>query len=82
MNSSNVLICPNLKVLVLRFNGKEEFDAESVVGMAIAREWRGVKLESVRIVNLGERVVSVDVSELKKHVVHMEYDFGAVRKDD
>ena len=79
MNSSNLLICPKLKELVLRFNGKEGFDVEDVVGMARARVWRGAKFESVKIVNLGE-LIPVDISELKKHVVHVEYDLG-VDKD-
>ena len=79
MNSPNMLICPKLKELALRFNGKEGFDVEDVVGMARARVWRGAKFESVKIVNLGE-LIPVDISELKKHVVHVEYDLG-VDKD-
>ena len=47
--SSGVVACPELEVLFIKC--KETLDVERVVGMAAARESRGAKLKSPRIIS-------------------------------
>jgi len=70
--SSNTPIFPKLGELVLRIDEGVGLDIESVVGMVAARASSGIKLKSVRIVSPGE-IVPADMSELKKHVLHVEH---------
>ena len=70
--SSEVVVCPKLKELVLvlgSYGGT--FDIASVVGMAAARALRGAKLGTVRIVGEDGRA-GLDVSELRKHVSELK----------
>jgi hypothetical protein len=81
MNSSNVVVCPKLEKLILRIGKKMVFDVESVIGMAAARAWWGAKLKSVRILSR-RKLVPKSMSELRKHVLHLEYDSEDVGEDD
>jgi hypothetical protein len=80
MNPSNVVVCPKLEKLILRI-GKRSFDVESVIGMAAARAWWGAKLKSVRILSQ-RKFVQKSMSELGKHVLHLEYDSEDVGEDN
>jgi len=68
--SSGVLVCPKLEVLVLCID-RGIFNTSNVIRMAAARESRGAKLKSIRIVCQRE-FSQADVLELKKHVLHVE----------
>jgi len=72
-SSSGAVVCPELEelVFVLRF-GRGVFDLEDVVKMAEARASRGRKLKTVRVVHRGYEPDPEDVSELRKHVGHVE----------
>lgn len=75
LDPSNVLVCPKLEMLVLCIDRKEGFDFQTVMNMAASRASRGAKLKFVRIESRVE-FVPVTVLELRKHVLHVEYDFG------
>ena len=77
MNSSGV-VCPKLEELILE-SPDEALDVKSVVGMTAWRAWKGKKLRTIRIVDgRGEPDPKV-MSELKKHVSHVDYVFELVR---
>ena len=80
MNSSNVVVCPKLEKLILRVSKKRVSDVECVIGMAAARVWWGAKLKSIRISSRG-KFVPKSMSELGKHVLHLEYYSEDVGKD-
>ena len=67
MNPSGVMVCPRLEELVIEY--WKELGMEDIIGMAAARESRGTRLKLVRIIC----PVEVDVLELKKHVLHVEW---------
>jgi len=70
---SKEVVCPSLEelVFVLRlWNEGEEFDVQAVIEMAAARASRGVKLGTVRD---HAELDPVDVLELRKHVLHVEF---------
>jgi len=73
MSPSGVLVCPKLEEIVIEHWGA--FDVESVLGMAAARVSRGAKLRLIKIVSRGG-FAEVDVSELTKHVSHVECSHG------
>jgi len=68
MSPSGVVVCPKLEELVIE--DWRELVMDDIIGMAAARESRGVRLKLVRIVC----PVQVDVLELEKHVSRVEYD--------
>jgi hypothetical protein len=72
MTSSEAVVCPKLEelALALRTDGKI-FDIKRVIGMVVARESKGAKFKSVRIIGQ-EKFVRTDVLELKKYVSHVE----------
>ena len=72
---SNVgVVCPNLEELVFAPpNGWKGFDIESVIEMARARASRGAKLRIIRIVGEQGELDPEVVSELRKHVLDVEY---------
>jgi hypothetical protein len=76
MSSSEVVVCPKLEELILdpADDGKRLY-IESVIGMAAARASRGAKLKSVRIAGR-VKFAPMQVLELRKHVLHVECDFG------
>ena len=76
LGSSKVLICPKLEKLEPNIVREKGFDVQRLIGMAVARASRGAKLESVRIVSRVELAPMV-VSELREHVLHVEYEFSA-----
>ena len=76
VSPSGVVVCPKLEELVIEHRGT--FKIEKVVGMAAARELRGARLKLVRIIT----PVQVDISELKKHVLHVKWDPEASRTDN
>ena len=78
--SSPVLICPKLEELTIVL-GNEAFDMKSLIGMAAARASWGAKLDSVWIFGWCEAARAV-VSELEKHVSHVEYNPEALRLDN
>jgi len=72
MSPSGVVpVCPKLEELVIEYRGTT--DIENITETAAVREGRGARLKLVRIVSL----VEVDVLELKKHVLHVEWRPGA-----
>ena len=66
---SEDVVCPELEKLVLV--PRSDLEAKDVIGMAVARELRRVKLKSVRIAT-HDKVEEADVLELKKHVLQVE----------
>lgn len=79
MSLSEVMVCPKLEELILVLGSYEgTFDLASIVGMKAARALRGAKLGTVRIVN-GDGRAGLDVSELRKHVLYVEYRPGLVQ---
>ena len=68
---SGVMVCPELEELIIMFDGIT-VDMESVIGVVAARASRGAKLKSVRIFGK-DKLVGIDVLELKKHILHLEY---------
>ena len=70
--SLEVVACPRLEELVLALHPHETMShITSVTKMAAARELRGEKLRTVRIVG-GRDAANFDVSELRKHVWNVE----------
>ena len=65
--SPPIVVCPKLEELVI--NHWKKPDVMDVIGMAAARESRGARLKLVRTIS---RLKSIDVLELKKHVLHVE----------
>ena len=65
--------CPKLERLV--FRTEERFDIERMVEVASARASGGAPFKSVRIINLGELVSWEGVTELRRHVSHVENRF-------
>lgn len=71
---SGVVVCPKLKELVIGFRSNETKPAiQNVIRMAAARASREAKLKTIRIVKDRSRFDQEDVSELKKHVRHLEF---------
>jgi len=71
MSSSGTVVCPELEELAIRHLGT--FDIKDIVGMAMARAFRGAKLKTVRIIRWGSSEhAQLDVSELKQYVLHVE----------
>jgi len=71
MGPSGAVVCPELEELIIEHRGM--FEIKVVVGAAAARASRGVKLKTVRIVSWYKGMqAQLDVSELKKHVLHVE----------
>jgi hypothetical protein len=76
---SEDVVCPSLEELILIFHigeegveedVEEEFDIQTVIEMAAARASRGAKLRTVKD---QAELDSMDVLELRKHVLHVEY---------
>jgi len=73
MSSLGAVVCPELEELVIELKYRGAFDIEKVAETAAERASRGVKLKTVRIIDGYSDVHSrPDVSELKKHVLHVE----------
>ena len=74
-SSSTDVVCPRLEelIIVLCRLCQEVFDVKSVIKMAEARALEGKKLKTVKIVNPWDNSDPEDISELKKHVGHVEY---------
>ena len=75
-SSSGAVVCPKLEEFVLvPLVETGAFDLECAVGMAAARELKGAKLTLFRIVDerAQPKLDLVGVSELRKHVRHVEY---------
>ena len=69
VGSSGVMVCPKLEELVIE--PQQALNIRNVVGMAAARESRGAKLKSVRV--LSQRAFAwIEVFALQKHVAHVE----------
>jgi hypothetical protein len=71
VSPSGVVACPKLEELVIVLNGMT-IDMKIVTGVVAARASRGAKLKSIRIVDK-DKSAGTDVSELQKHVLHVEY---------
>jgi len=74
-NSTTQIACPRLEELV--FRTEERFDVETMVEVAAARASGGSPLKSIRIINWGELVSREEVTELLKHISHVETSFEA-----
>jgi len=73
ISSLEVVVCPKLEEIVLVLHSFEMMSRiTSVVEMAEARELRGEKLRTVRIVDEHD-TADLDVSELWKHVWNVEF---------
>ena len=80
---SSPVVCPNLEKLVLVLRASREvFDIGGLINMAAARELGGAKLRTVGISGGRDKLNPDDVLELKKHVLHVEYDPGTVVDSD
>jgi hypothetical protein len=71
MSPSGTVACPKLEELVIVLN-EMTIDMKIVTGVMAARASRGAKLKSIRIVDK-DTSAGTDVSELQKHVLHVEY---------
>ena len=67
--SSGIMVCPKLEELAIE--PQQALNLRNVVGMAAARESRGAKLKSVRVLSKRE-FAWADVLQLKKYVFHVE----------
>jgi len=72
-NPSKEVVCPSLEELVFVpcfRRDDEEFDIRTVIEMAVARAARGAKLRTIKD---RAELDPVDVLELRKHILHVEY---------
>ena len=69
-NLSGVMLCPNLKELILFVESWGLTD--DLVGMAKRRALRGAKLSSIKIVSLDTPVPEMEALELREHVTQVE----------
>jgi len=75
--SSEVMVCPKLEEFILvpyHLHLGDRSDITSITEIAAARASRGGKLKTVRIFS-GPGTANLDVSELRKHVWNVEYDY-------
>jgi hypothetical protein len=70
---SNLVLCSNLEELVFYLKCLDQLQAKNVLGMARCRASRGAKLSSIMFVNKEDAELSKEMSELREHVVHVEY---------
>ena len=76
-SSSEAVVCPKLEELILvLYSHLTMAHIMSVIEMAAARESRGEKTRTVRIVG-GRNATTFDVTELRKHVYNVERGSGA-----
>ena len=84
-HSDGVMACPGLDELIfVSRTDTEELTAGKVIEFVAARASRGAKLKTVRILDVQNRLKPEDVSELRKHVSHVEYgsEVDVVSSDD
>lgn len=82
MSSSEVVVCPKLEELIIVLRGwGEAFNIRDVIGVAMVRESGGAKLRTVRIVGKLDKQDTRGVSELGKHVLHVDIHPGASGAD-
>ena len=75
--SSSAVIWPNLEELVFHPRRNEaRFAIRCVIGMAASRASRGAGLKTIRVSKELDIFDPEDLSELKKHVPHVEYGLG------
>ena len=71
INSSGIVVCPNLETLIVEFGGK--FGINDVAGVTAARASRGAKLKTVRIVPWRKAVGSrLGMLVLKGNALHVK----------
>ena len=71
---SKIVILPKLEEFsFIPYTYMEVFDIGTVIEMAAARASRGAELRTVRIVDKVWELDPEDASELRKHVLHVEY---------
>jgi len=81
--NAGAVACPKLEEIVLvSLNDPGDIDIESVTKIAAARESRGARLRTVRIVGRRKKLHPLDVLELEKCVLHAEYDLEVDAVDD
>ena len=79
---SSVVFCPKLEELVLSLRRNEEkYAIRHVIRMAESRASRGAKLKTVQILKDRRGFDEVDVSELEKHVLRVEFGAEAANND-
>ena len=77
------MACPKLEEIVLVFlDGPGDIDVESVSMIAAARESRGAKLRTVKIIGGQGKLRPLDVLELEKRVLHVEFGLEVDVDDD
>jgi len=74
-NPSGTVLCPKLEEIILYIERPGQLHVDEMSGMAEERASRGVKLSAVTIVGIGAIGPAEEVSQLRKHVPHVEYRF-------
>ena len=70
--STSEIVCPKLEELVIGPHRRERFTIKDVIKMTASRAARGAKLKTVRIVYRHDELAPTEISELQKHVLHVE----------
>ena len=73
-NTSNTVVCPNLKELILCIQEQDIIHTRSLLEMAKERASRGAKLSTVVIVCSWEVISKDNLSDLRSYVSHVERD--------
>ena len=76
-NPSNLVLCSNLKKLVLYVKHWSLASAILLIRMAKNRASRGAKFSSITVIEVGDPALGELLSRLKEHVTHVEH-----RSDD
>ena len=72
-NPSNLVLCLNMKELVLYVQRWYLLDLEHLIKMAKNRALRGAKLSSITIVGPSHLAPETEVSKLQEYITHVEY---------
>ena len=77
-NESDSVLCPNLEEVVIYFKKRDWFCLEELMEMALERDERRMKLQSVTIVSIDEMCSKKEVFKLRRYVSHVEYKLDVV----
>jgi len=72
-NPDGIVPCPELEKITLYIAPLHKFSATELLSMAKERESRDARLSTITIINRGAAEPSPEMSELRKHVLRVEY---------
>ena len=70
--STSAIVCLKLEELAIGPHRRERFTIKDVIKVAASRAARGAELNTVRIVGRYDGLAPAEISELQKHVLHVE----------